>query len=119
MATSRTGTAQWKRLRRKLLRPGVHCWLCGGPIDVTLHHLDPMAPTLDHVIPYAKGGTDDEHNLRPSHRHCNRAKSDRLDLDPTPTARPVVRFDTGRACSHHGYDNRLQPCDCGGHHRQW
>jgi hypothetical protein len=30
---------------------------------------------LDHIIPSADGGTDDEANLRPTHRTCNRGGS--------------------------------------------
>jgi 5-methylcytosine-specific restriction endonuclease McrA len=38
----------------------------------------PGFPTLDHLIPASKGGTDDPENLKLAHRSCNRAKGDRL-----------------------------------------
>jgi 5-methylcytosine-specific restriction endonuclease McrA len=46
---------------RVLARDGGICWLCGGP----------GATTVDHVIPRARGGGDDEDNLRAAHLDCN------------------------------------------------
>ena len=56
------------------------CYIChelmGDP-----RKLPPWAdrfPTLDHVIPQSRGGTDEIDNLRMSCRRCNLAKGDRL-----------------------------------------
>jgi len=39
--------------------------------------------TVDHVVPFAEGGTDDPDNLALACFHCNRRKADRLTaLDP-------------------------------------
>ena len=50
---------------------GNQCWLkfpgCTGRAD-----------TLDHLMPYSKGGTDSVNNLRPACRHCNSLRADRL-----------------------------------------
>lgn len=50
---------------------GGTCWLkfpgCTGRAD-----------TLDHLMPYSKGGTDSVTNLRPACRHCNSLRADRL-----------------------------------------
>lgn len=50
---------------------GSTCWLkfpgCTGRAD-----------TLDHLMPYSKGGTDSVNNLRPACRHCNSLRADRL-----------------------------------------
>lgn len=50
---------------------GNQCWLkfpgCTGKAD-----------TLDHLMPYSKGGTDSVNNLRPACRHCNSLRADRL-----------------------------------------
>jgi 5-methylcytosine-specific restriction endonuclease McrA len=47
------------------------------PVDFTVDpKTDDMAPTLDHVIPRARGGKDDDGNLRCAHRICNSLKSD-------------------------------------------
>lgn len=63
------------RLRRMrpmvLARHGWYCALCDRPIDWTLHWSDPLALSIDHVIPLALGGTDDLDNLQPAHRECN------------------------------------------------
>ena len=53
--TGRTGKAEWKRLRRKILdRDGWRCTRCGksGRLEV------------DHIVPVWKGGGDDPANLR-------------------------------------------------------
>jgi 5-methylcytosine-specific restriction endonuclease McrA len=47
------------------------CYICGQPIDLKLHYLDPMAGQVDHIVPVIRGGTDNPSNLAPSHRHCN------------------------------------------------
>ena len=36
----------------------------------------PNAPTIDHIVPVSKGGTNDEANLQTAHWSCNSAKSD-------------------------------------------
>jgi len=65
------------RRTRLYRRDNYLCWICGLPTDRTV---DPrthdMAPTLDHVIPRARGGKDDDANLRCAHRICNSMKSD-------------------------------------------
>ena len=48
-----------------------------------------MAPTIDHIIPVAKGGhPSDIENLQLSHWACNRQKSDKL--FKTPQKEPQV-----------------------------
>jgi 5-methylcytosine-specific restriction endonuclease McrA len=65
----RTATAQWRRLRlRVLTRDQGRCQLCG--------HLG--ADQVDHVIEVSDGGTNDETNLRAVHDNpCHRAKTAR------------------------------------------
>jgi hypothetical protein len=43
-----------------------------------LSGLDPMGPTLGHIVPMAEGGTDDLDNLRLEHRKCNLAAGKRI-----------------------------------------
>lgn len=68
-----------------LARWGRTCHLCRQP----------GATSADHLIPRSKGGTDDvEHNLRPAHGVCNKARQDRDLADwfarhPLPT-RPAL-----------------------------
>jgi 5-methylcytosine-specific restriction endonuclease McrA len=54
------------------------CGICGQPIDKSIKYPDPMSPTVDHIIPCAKGGSDDLDNLQLAHRKCNRMKSDQM-----------------------------------------
>ena len=50
---------------------GTECWLqlpgCTGRAD-----------TMDHIMPYGKGGTDTVKNLRPACKHCNSMRADRM-----------------------------------------
>ena len=65
---------RWRDLaaRLKATLPSI-CWVCGLPIDQSLHHTHRDSYTLDHVIPIDIPGTDpyDESNIRPAHRSCN------------------------------------------------
>ena len=59
------GEALQKRNARVLKRHGTICHLCGMA----------GATKVDHVTPYAEGGTDADHNLRPVHPSCHDAKT--------------------------------------------
>lgn len=59
-------------------RDGYTCWLCGDPIAMDEKVPHPMAPTIDHVIPLAKGGEHSPRNVRAAHFLCNCSKSDSL-----------------------------------------
>lgn len=52
-------------------RDGWHCWVCGGEVDRSVPPTAPGAPTVDHVLPRARGGRSDAANLRLAHRRCN------------------------------------------------
>jgi 5-methylcytosine-specific restriction endonuclease McrA len=66
------------RYRRSIARTKPPCHICGQPINYQAGHLDPLAFTIDHVIPLNKGGTDTVDNCAAAHRMCNRTKSDTL-----------------------------------------
>jgi hypothetical protein len=53
------------------LRDGWVCRLCDEPVDRFAVHPKSLAPTIDHVIPVSRDGTDDEYNLRLAHSSCN------------------------------------------------
>lgn len=61
------------------------CHWCHEPIDYQAHHLGPLAFQVDHVHPIAQGGPDTLDNKVPSHRKCNRAKSDKVNYQPGVT----------------------------------
>lgn len=55
------------------------CWICGKPtLRETLAGFVPNQPTLDHVIPLAKGGAHTLANVKTAHHLCNSLKSDQL-----------------------------------------
>ncbi len=53
------------------------CYLCGDKVDKHKRHPHPQAPTLDHVIPLARGGLHVRENVRTAHSICNILKGDR------------------------------------------
>lgn len=67
-------------------RDGYTCWLCAEPIDMSDGPSENWAPSLDHVIPRSRGGSDDPENLRTAHRYCNSVRSDSDPLERFPGA---------------------------------
>src|SRR3990167_6422058 len=57
------------RLRLFTLHGGT-CHLCGGRIDGTRE-----AWEIEHGVPLAMGGTDDDANRKPAHVKCHKAKT--------------------------------------------
>ena len=70
----------YKRNRKLILQRENICGICGKQVDKSIKNpYDPMAPTVDHIIPIAKGGhPSDISNLQLAHRICNRLKSDKI-----------------------------------------
>lgn len=58
-------------------RDGWMCWLCSEPIDRLAHANSDRAPSLDHVIPRSRHGSNEDSNLRTAHRVCNARRRDR------------------------------------------
>jgi 5-methylcytosine-specific restriction endonuclease McrA len=53
------------------------CWLCLEVVDEELIGTSSLwRPSLDHVVPRSRGGTDSPTNLRLAHNWCNSARSD-------------------------------------------
>lgn len=53
----------WLRIRAQVLEEEPFCRICGAP-----------ATTVDHIIPKARGGTDDRSNLQALCNECRRRK---------------------------------------------
>jgi 5-methylcytosine-specific restriction endonuclease McrA len=81
-------SSQHRRRAQKYLAPFDHfrsleiyerdkwmCGLCGEPVNKELHHRDPMSPSLDHIIPLAKGGHHLRSNCQLAHLSCNKKKN--------------------------------------------
>jgi 5-methylcytosine-specific restriction endonuclease McrA len=60
------------------LRDNYTCQLCMEPMDMDAIVPHPYAPTIDHTIPLARGGTHEPSNVQAAHFICNSYKSDRL-----------------------------------------
>lgn len=59
-------------------RDGTQCGICGTDVDLSISWPDPQCPSVDHIIPRAKGGTNDPKNLQLAHMNCNSGKRDHL-----------------------------------------
>lgn len=69
----------FEKNRRRILATQSVCGICGHPVDMNLKPPHPLAPTIDHIIPIAKGGhPSDIANLQLAHWICNREKSDKI-----------------------------------------
>lgn len=58
-------------------RDGGRCQLCGKKVNMKLKHPDPMSPSLDHIVPLAKGGSNLRTNVQLTHWICNVQKGTR------------------------------------------
>ena len=71
--------AQFDKNKKIIYATQTVCAICGKPVDFSLKFPDPMSPTIDHIIPIAKGGhPSDINNMQLAHLACNRAKSDKV-----------------------------------------
>ena len=53
------------------------CHICGGDFPINATNGDPLYPTIDHVWPLSKGGTNTIDNIEWAHASCNFQKSDK------------------------------------------
>jgi len=60
-------------------RDGTDCSICHELVDMTLKRADSfLCPSIDHVIPRSRGGTNEPQNLALAHLSCNRQKSNKV-----------------------------------------
>ena len=54
------------------------CGICRGPVNPRRIFPDPLAGSLDHIVPLSKGGSDeDPANVQLAHFRCNWSKGNR------------------------------------------
>jgi hypothetical protein len=84
------GKVNYKITKKRLIeREGDRCKLCGEPVDFSDFYYNedghfiagPEYPSIDHIIPVAKGGTHTWDNVQLVHKHCNSVKSDSSTLE--------------------------------------
>lgn len=68
-----------KHIPTLLERSGSCCAICKDPIDLGVKYPDPNSLSVDHIIPWSQGGTDDAANLRVTHLLCNSLRQDKAD----------------------------------------
>lgn len=56
------------------------CGICDQAVDSDRSWPDPMSPSLDHIIPVARGGSHTRENGQLAHLRCNTRKSDSVEL---------------------------------------
>jgi hypothetical protein len=62
-------------------RDGGRCYHCGDQVRLDVELTHPLAPTRDHFIPLARGGSHTWDNLVLAHRQCNCEKRDLMPED--------------------------------------
>lgn len=82
----------YEKNKRKILLTQDTCAICGQPVDKTLKYPHPLSPTVDHIIPVARGGHPSSiDNLQLAHFTCNRQKWDKIiDVKPVEQHKDVI-----------------------------
>lgn len=71
-------------LKKVVARDGLRCAICGGMCDWNDHTWSscsgPLHPSIDHIIPMAKGGPHIWENVQVAHVMCNSEKGDKVSV---------------------------------------
>lgn len=72
----------YEKNRKRILAEQHICGICGRPVNKSLKFPDPLSATVDHIIPFDRGGHPSAYeNLQLAHLCCNRQKSNKLIIE--------------------------------------
>ena len=96
--SSRTGTAQWRRVRQQRLDHDFNngltrCTSCGIHLDWE-YTRRPNSAEPDHIIPHSQGGPDTFENTRTICRNCNQRSGGKLGAKRGIVAARKVEYST-------------------------
>ncbi len=83
----KNGKIEWNISLEKLMQKDDNiCKICGRQVDIEDYYYTNEGyfiagdnyPSIDHIIPLAKGGTHTWNNVQLAHRHCNSIKCDSI-----------------------------------------
>lgn len=60
-----------RMILKLLVRDGPWCCICAEKIDMKLRHPHKKSPTVDHIVPKSKGGSNKIDNCQLAHLDCN------------------------------------------------
>lgn len=75
---ARTTRHGWSVKAIVALKGSTDCGICGALVDLRLLAPNLMRASIDHIIPFAHGGSNELENLQLAHLYCNFKKSDRV-----------------------------------------
>lgn len=81
----------FEKARRKIIMTQDVCAICGRIVDKSIKAPDPMSPSVDHIIPIARGGhPSDPANLQLTHRICNSRKGTKINVATAPPKQKIL-----------------------------
>src|SRR5690625_3314706 len=93
IASSRTGTGKWRRIRAQAIANAIasnitNCPICGVQLDYE-YYKRPNSAEVDHILPYSRGGTDTLTNTQVICRYDNQRKGNGTRKRKAPKPRTV------------------------------
>lgn len=76
-------------------------------VKLATRRYDPLAASIDHILPKSRGGTDDDGNLQITHLRCNLLKHASPNRHPSTPGRGSASLWTARPCLSGYGDARL------------
>lgn len=97
MPSSRTGLAPHIHFRKRVLSRGksqgvMRCPICTVELDYKVTRL-PNSAEPDHIVPIARGGTNDVSNGRVICRRCNQRRGSKMQ-DPKPQQKRAAKVES-------------------------